>query len=419
MVIFYDPGKPFSVLFKWRGTILPLVAKRKDTWFFLLFHIILLVTVRATCVKKPMSTECIDDYPQLKIATILPGTTLLLFFAVFYNGQCFTRYQKMYDWCCAINGGCLSYVALLKCFVDQSRQTNLHNPTRMLLASVYVHYQSMTGSDLSEEEWETIRTQELLFQDELDIVRAYGGKKMILLQKWCLQITKSLLHEEMLAIHVEQALAAGYPDGQRSILGKSPLTPLQGKKGLKKKMTKKQQAKALKATEDESLGYAAGTDDVSSKNPHVSALANLNYDLKVLVQVASNNNNNCLRGATAVQFASLERIILDIKAVASNIVNELNNPLPFPYWHVLNMMMSVNYLLWCYALMKVGTMLTIFLFIVLIAVVSGLREVGTCLADPFGTDDVDFDVGDFLTKVSDYHPSLFWYETVACRRRAW
>merc|ERR1711998_165154 len=59
-------------------------------------------------------------------------------------------------------------------------------------------------------------------------------------------------------------------------------------------------------------------------------------------------------------------------------------------------MMAVNYLMLAYCLVWFESPFTIIAFTLFVLITTGLREVSACLSDPFGEDDVDFDVKNFL-----------------------
>ena len=79
--------------------------------------------------------------------------------------------------------------------------------------------------------------------------------------------------------------------------------------------------------------------------------------------------------------------------------NMLAQPVPFPYFHVINFMLSVNLAIAAYALIFQETFVTIPLFFVVCLVLQGLKECAVALSDPFGGDAVDFEVDVFLANI--------------------
>jgi len=79
------------------------------------------------------------------------------------------------------------------------------------------------------------------------------------------------------------------------------------------------------------------------------------------------------------------------------IVNLLKQPVPFPYFHILNLMIILNLTIVAYILVPEGKFFLTGLIQFLVGLVLlGLKEVAICLADPFGDDAVDFNVDTFL-----------------------
>jgi predicted membrane chloride channel (bestrophin family) len=76
-------------------------------------------------------------------------------------------------------------------------------------------------------------------------------------------------------------------------------------------------------------------------------------------------------------------------------------PIPFPYYHLMNLVLVTNFSLLAGVLALLQTYLTIVPFAAVIAVFLGLRNVATQLADPFGDDDVDFPVAHFINYCVD------------------
>ena len=72
----------------------------------------------------------------------------------------------------------------------------------------------------------------------------------------------------------------------------------------------------------------------------------------------------------------------------------LNQPVPFPYFHVLKLMMLVVLGTIAYELVTLFEgmwVVSMFTFVVVAAMLLGLMEIANKMSDPFGTDDTDFD----------------------------
>lgn len=71
-------------------------------------------------------------------------------------------------------------------------------------------------------------------------------------------------------------------------------------------------------------------------------------------------------------------------------------PVPFQYFHVLSVMILVNVAFWCYKMATNASILTPFVFMVTQAIFMGMLELAVQLANPFGDDDVDFPLDDWI-----------------------
>ncbi|KAL1507731.1 hypothetical protein AB1Y20_007344 [Prymnesium parvum] len=101
--------------------------------------------------------------------------------------------------------------------------------------------------------------------------------------------------------------------------------------------------------------------------------------------------------ANVLRMQMLEDKALKFRGHTSQIINHLKQPVPFPYFHVLNLMLVVALVTIAYALVKEGHIgMTFVVLSVYMVCVLGLKSVAVQLADPFGTDEVDFDLETFM-----------------------
>jgi len=77
----------------------------------------------------------------------------------------------------------------------------------------------------------------------------------------------------------------------------------------------------------------------------------------------------------------------------------MTQPIPFPYFHTLTLMLSLNLLMCGYAMIEFSTVMTIPVFFIVCLVLLGLKETAVALSDPFGGDDVDFNVDIFMASM--------------------
>jgi len=102
--------------------------------------------------------------------------------------------------------------------------------------------------------------------------------------------------------------------------------------------------------------------------------------------------------------AQFQACAFRLRGHMNTIVNLLKQPVPFPYFHVLKLLLLVGLFIVSYAIVGLETgdltawtaALSLFAFSVVCAIMIGLQEIAVAMSDPFGDDDVDFDVDSFL-----------------------
>jgi len=79
------------------------------------------------------------------------------------------------------------------------------------------------------------------------------------------------------------------------------------------------------------------------------------------------------------------------------ITNELAEPVPFPYFHMLTLQLFANMLgiSWALVTLRFHPLLTAVIYAILLTLFIGLKEVAVQMSNPFGDDAVDFDVARF------------------------
>jgi len=84
--------------------------------------------------------------------------------------------------------------------------------------------------------------------------------------------------------------------------------------------------------------------------------------------------------------------LYELRGAMSDVTNIMDLPMPFQYFHIMNMMLVLNLVLWAYALGCQDSYFAPVLYMIAQMMFQGVRELSTALSDPFGTDEVDFDV---------------------------
>lgn len=98
-------------------------------------------------------------------------------------------------------------------------------------------------------------------------------------------------------------------------------------------------------------------------------------------------------------FCPIRDDITKIRQCGATVLNTLNLPVPFPYYHILLLITVFNYLLFGFAFLTMNSYLSPLVMLMVCMLLSGVRELGCQLADPFGDDEQDFPVMKFMTNM--------------------
>lgn len=312
MPIAYDPGAGiFRTLCSWSGTILQLILTKPLIYCLCLVHgLFVLADFILWKGEHPGEewTQSASDrqLPKLSWKAGALTTSLLIFFIVFYGSQSYSRFYTLYGHCIGLGGATMEWTALVKLHLIPEPGARW-NAVRYILAAMHVMYFGLRDvgptAGVDEEEWETIRTRQLLTPGEVDTIKAYKGFKPFLPVHWAMMEAE------------KQLRIADHSDSKSETL-----------------MLQQLQEKAF-----------------------------------------------AFRGH------------------CGQIHNLLQQPVPFPYFHILNLMLVITLTIVAYILVPEGDWyLTLFIQFIASLVLLGLKEVAICLADPFGDDAVDFNVDVFL-----------------------
>lgn len=178
----YNASMPmWLVLCSWRGTVLPLTLGQTSFWLMVAFHAAFIVLAK---------TAGEDWRPANYSLLSVPGT-MLVFFLVFYSGQCYTRFFTMYAHCVGIGGATMQWVAIIKLHVRDDANVQW-NCVRFMLAAAHVAYYGLHG-DFESGGWDTIKGRDLLSEDECSQIRAFTGFKPFLPITWGMHEVKRQL----------------------------------------------------------------------------------------------------------------------------------------------------------------------------------------------------------------------------------
>jgi len=84
--------------------------------------------------------------------------------------------------------------------------------------------------------------------------------------------------------------------------------------------------------------------------------------------------------------------LFELRDTMANVTYVMGLPMPFQYFHIMNMMLVLNLVLWAYALGCQDSYFAPGIYMFVQMMFQGVRELSTALSDPFGDDEVDFDV---------------------------
>mmetsp|Transcript_46978 Transcript_46978/g.124356 ORF Transcript_46978/g.124356 Transcript_46978/m.124356 type:complete len:349 (+) Transcript_46978:135-1181(+) len=85
-----------------------------------------------------------------------------------------------------------------------------------------------------------------------------------------------------------------------------------------------------------------------------------------------------------------------IRVCQAKIKDTLDLPMPFQYFHIMSFMLMINLSLWSYALAMQDSYFAPVIYTFIQMVFQSIRELSAALSDPFGDDDVDFPVSEWL-----------------------
>jgi len=96
--------------------------------------------------------------------------------------------------------------------------------------------------------------------------------------------------------------------------------------------------------------------------------------------------------------------ILSIRGAMNRVSFQAQLPVPFPYYHIITILCFAFVLVYSYAVVFVKSSIWFVTLIYLVPLFgfSGMREVAIAMSDPFGDDDVDLPVGDYVRNMMKF-----------------
>jgi len=303
--LYYNPQQAIlKAALNFQHTCFQNVWKKSEFWAFVLIHVFLISLTHAL----GYDTKRLQALPAESAAIV---QFFMTFFLTFYNKHCFARYNKLYTECMNLMDGVLLFVyEMTVSFNYDELRPHRTLAVKYILATMYTFFMTLTGGELTPDEWEEVLRKGLLTKPERDSLAYYPGIHLTLvLTNWAMQVVDQALDKDCL-------------------------------------WTKR-----------------------SERIAHVHNRLNMN--------------------------------ILRILNACHNIGHIVALPVPFPYFHLMNMVLVLNFLLLACVLALFQSFLTILPYCMVVSIFMGLRDVATQLADPFGDEDFDFPVAHFLTYTFD------------------
>jgi len=362
----YKMTEPGKVLMRVQGTFWPLIVTRYEFYVYPLAHIALVVYashLRST-EATGTSTEVLFGESRWEIpwAGLSITSPLMVFFLVFFLGQCYTRFNKFFNICVAIETGI--HETAMMTLVHMTDPILRWDVVRYLTASAIIIYFRVTHLAEFKEAMVDVCEFERLITDErefLGVDQAAWEKLM----GWPRSV------EDAKAYTAELHAQLGLSNQSPSRLAYTP--PL----------LTKSEVEALRV-------YPGG----------MMSLVLQTWALQVGKETGEFKGPwmNALVGS-----------VMKIRSAAYEVRSMLGMPVPMPYFHALNLLQNVNYAFYTVALLNMESNLTPLILFIIILITVGMREVAAALANPFGEDDVDFPVHKWISQLRGtalcVHPS--------------
>jgi hypothetical protein len=160
----YSMTSPLAALISFRPTILPMALKRPELWFFTGLHAMLVWLVKSDRFHDVFGDDLQVSDIELSFSSVGMLTSLMTFMLVFFNGQCFTRYQGYYSACTGISGTCQEMAQMTAVHLMDQPDVKW-DVCRYLVTSALLIYMKVTDPPgapmvIDEEEWDRLTQSE-------------------------------------------------------------------------------------------------------------------------------------------------------------------------------------------------------------------------------------------------------------------
>ena len=217
----FSLNQPIKTLFcTFRITILPKTFLRVEIWFFTIVHSILFA-LKLYGVQL-FSTGTPGEWAlPLSFSAVAISSGFMSLLLVFFNSQCYARYQSLYQACTGMAGSVQELAQITSVHLARASPEARWDACRYLVSSVFVVYMRVTDMAAnrpptvdeedwqrltrSEEEWlgeetKVVKMPPLLRHHEVEQLKKCAGRELQVLQMWALQT----VHAAYLEVGAEQ-----------------------------------------------------------------------------------------------------------------------------------------------------------------------------------------------------------------------
>ena len=257
----------------------------------------------------------------------------------------------MYGHCVGIAGSIMCWVAMVKLHLVDDANVRW-NAVRFMLAAAHVEFYGLSGGQLTAEEWLVVQGRNLLTDEEVLTIKKYKGFKPFLPIYWALCEVRAQLTS---------------------------------------------QAKTSKAASSR------------LRTQSTSGRARLESGGSVYDFVGDEDNaalDEMMIGThpvfLAFEWDEFSKIAFELRGHCSQIANLLKQPVPWAYFHLLNLSTFLVLFLYGYGLVDMAEWpLTVLVYAVVCLIFMGMKELSVAMADPFGDDVIDFKIEKYMAAMYD------------------
>lgn len=330
--------------FSFAGTVLPHVLERPAFWLGLFAHLAIWAAYYSGAIpgRVEKAPRWAMNWNQVKVIT-----SMTTFFEVFYISHCYRRYSQLHG----IVRDLFTDIDLI--MLDLRNRVRDDHPPHAWIACRYVMASALL----------LLHTAHVDSHAPPDAVDGAGSSS------------------EEDSDRTSLGLGGG---GARAVLMTTQDEDLGSPGSARLAMAAPQGARLLRPEEEEAL---CRVDD--SHQP----LVLLYWSLEALGRAYK-----AAKAPANAQQAGVQRL-MKMHGDVTNLAHQLNLPVPFQYFHLLNLMVMVNVAVLAYIMGTASDLGAPCMFVVCEVAFIGLIELASQLSNPFGNDDVDFPLTDWKAEV--------------------